>query len=139
MWSPLAGGLLSGKYRRGGQASEGRHLTEWSEPPVRDEEKLYDTVETVVDIASAHGASPAQVSLAYLLAKPAVTSLVVGARRDEQLADNLGAAQLALSSEDVDRLDKVRAPGLIYPHWHQAANAAGRFGAPDRALHDPAR
>ncbi|WP_030910469.1 aldo/keto reductase [Streptomyces sp. NRRL F-5126] len=139
VWSPLAGGLLSGKYRRGQQASEGRHLTEWSEPPVRDEEKLYDTIETVVDIASAHGASPARISLAYLLAKPGVTSLVIGARKDEQLADNLGAAEVALSREDVDRLDKVSAPDLIYPHWHQADSASERFGAPDRALHGPAR
>ncbi|MCA1221068.1 aldo/keto reductase [Streptomyces sp. 8L] len=139
VWSPLAGGLLSGKYRRGQQASEGRHLTEWSEPPVRDEEKLYDTIETVVDIASAHGVAPAQVSLAYLLAKPAVTSLVIGARTDEQLAGNLGAAEVFLSPEDVDRLDKVSAPELIYPHWHQAAAASDRFGAPDRALHGPAR
>ncbi|MEW2545177.1 aldo/keto reductase [Streptomyces sp. NPDC047002] len=139
VWSPLAGGLLSGKYRRGQQASEGRHLTEWSEPPVRDEEKLYDTIETVVDIASAHGASPAQISLAYLLAKPAVTTLVVGARKDEQLADNLGAAEVALSAEDVDRLDRVSAPYLIYPHWHQAAAASDRFGAPDLALHGRAR
>jgi aryl-alcohol dehydrogenase-like predicted oxidoreductase len=139
VWSPLAGGLLSGKYRRGQEVSESRHLTDWSEPPVRDEEKLYDTIETIVDIASAHGVSPAQVSLAYLLRKPAVTSLVIGARKDEQLADNLGAAEVALSSEDVDRLDRVSAPAMIYPHWHQAGNAADRFGAPDMALHGPAR
>lgn len=139
VWSPLAGGLLSGKYRRGQQASEGRHLTEWSEPPVRDEGKLYDTIDAVVDIASAHGASAAQVSLAYLLAKPGVTSLIIGARKDEQLADNLGAVDVHLTQEDVDRLDKVSAPDLIYPHWHQAALASARFGVPDLALHRPAR
>ncbi|MFE2448175.1 aldo/keto reductase [Streptomyces sp. NPDC021218] len=139
VWSPLAGGLLSGKYRRGQQASDGRHLTEWSEPPVRDEDKLYDTIETVVDIASVHGASPAQVSLAYLLAKPGVTSVIVGARKDEQLADNLGAVDVHLSSEDLDRLDKVSAPDLIYPHWHQANLASSRFSEPDLALHRPAR
>jgi aryl-alcohol dehydrogenase-like predicted oxidoreductase len=59
VWSPLGGGLLSGKYRRGQQAADGRHLTEWSEPPVRDENKLYDTIETVVEIAATHHASPA--------------------------------------------------------------------------------
>jgi aryl-alcohol dehydrogenase-like predicted oxidoreductase len=139
VWSPLAGGLLSGKYRRGQQASDGRHLTDWNEPPVRDEDKLYDTIETVVDIASAHSASPAQISLAYLLAKPAVTSVIIGARKDEQLADNLGAAEVTLTSEDIDRLDKVSAPELIYPHWHQSRLAASRFGAPDLALHRPAR
>lgn len=139
VWSPLAGGLLSGKYRRGQQAGEGRHLTEWSEPPVRDEDKLYDTIEIVVDIASAHGASPAQVSLAYLLAKPGVTSVVVGARKDEQLADNLGAVDVRLSAEDIDRLDRVSAPDLIYPHWHQASLVSGRLSEPDLALHRPAR
>ncbi len=135
VWSPLAGGLLSGKYRRGQQASNGRHLTEWSEPPVRDEEKLYDTIETVVDIAHSHGASPAQISLAYLLRKPAVTSLVIGARTDDQLRDNLGAAEIELGDEEYERLDEVSAPWLIYPHWHQAATASDRFGTPDRALH----
>jgi len=139
VWSPLAGGLLSGKYRRGQQPAEGRHLTEWSEPPVRDEDKLYDTIETVVDIASAHGVSPAQVSLAYLLAKPGVTTVVVGARKEEQLADNLGAADLTLTAEDIDRLDKVSAPDLVYPHWHQANLANRRFGPADLALHRAAR
>ncbi|MFC3574125.1 aldo/keto reductase [Streptomyces yaanensis] len=139
VWSPLAGGLLSGKYRRGQEASDGRHLTEWSEPPVRDEDKLYDTIETAVDIASAHQASPAQVSLAYLLAKPGVTSVIVGARKDEQLADNLGAINLQLTNEDIDRLDKVSAPDLIYPHWHQANLVSNRFSEADLALHRPAR
>jgi aryl-alcohol dehydrogenase-like predicted oxidoreductase len=139
VWSPLAGGLLSGKYRRGQNASDGRHLTEWSEPPVRNEDKLYDTIETVVDIASAHHASPAQVSLAYLLAKPGVTSVIVGARKDEQLADNLGAVNVQLADEDIDRLDKVSAPDLIYPYWHQANLVSNRFSEADLALYRPAR
>ncbi|MGP3976211.1 aldo/keto reductase [Streptomyces sp. 8N114] len=139
VWSPLAGGLLSGKYRRGQQADGGRHLTDWDEPPVRDEEKLYDTIGTVVDIAAAHGVSPAQVSLAYLLAQPGVTTLVMGARNDEQLRDNLGAVDVRLDAADLERLDKVSAPELIYPHWHQARLAADRFGTPDRALHRHSR
>jgi aryl-alcohol dehydrogenase-like predicted oxidoreductase len=135
VWSPLAGGLLSGKYRRGQQAAEGRHLGEWDEPPVRDEDKLYDTIETVVEIAQGHGVSPAQVSLAWLLAKPAVTTLIVGARRDDQLRDNLGAAELTLSPDEIAALDQVSRPELVYPHWHQARTAADRFGPADRALH----
>ncbi|MFF2426836.1 aldo/keto reductase [Streptomyces mirabilis] len=111
VWSPLAGGLVSGKYRRDQQPENGRHLTEWSEPPVRDEDKLYDTVDVLVEVASVRGVSPAQVALAYLLAKPGVTSVIVGARRDEQLADNLGAADVHLTREDLDRLDKVRRGG----------------------------
>ncbi|MBK0866797.1 aldo/keto reductase [Saccharopolyspora sp. HNM0986] len=136
VWSPLAGGLLSGKYRRGQQAAEGRHLSEeWSEPPVRDEDKLYDTIEVIVDIAAGHGVSPAQISLAYLLHKPGVTSLVIGARKDEQLQDNLAAAEVRLGRDELARLDEVSKPWLVYPHWHQANTATDRFGAPDRALH----
>lgn len=74
VWSPIAGGLLSGKYRRGVEAPAGsRHLTEWSEPPVHDEDKLYDTIETLVEIGKAHEVSAARVALAYTIAKPAVT------------------------------------------------------------------
>jgi aryl-alcohol dehydrogenase-like predicted oxidoreductase len=138
VWSPLAGGLLSGKYRRDQRPQDGtRHLTDWNEPPVRDENALYDIVDEVVSIAGEHGASPAQVSLAYLLGRPAVTSLVVGARTDEQLADNLGAADLRLSDEDRQRLDKVSAPPLLYPYWHQAKTAADRLGPADLTLLGP--
>lgn len=136
VWSPLAGGLVSGKYRRSGSPSSGTRQVSgtWSEPPVRDQEKLYDTVEVLVDIASSHGASPAQVALAWLLGRPAVTSLIIGARDDEQLADNLGAASLVLSDDERTALDKVSAPELVYPYWHQANTARDRLGAADLAL-----
>ncbi len=138
VWSPLAGGLLSGKYRRGEDAPEGtRRLAGWNEPPVRDEEKLYDTVDELVAIAKERGVSPAQVALAWLLRKPAITSAVVGARTNEQLADNLRAAELGLSDDEVARLDRVSAPPLLYPYWHQANTAADRLGAPDLALLGP--
>ena len=138
VWSPLAGGLMSGKYRRGQQAPEGsRHLSDWNEPPVRDEDKLYDTVEEVVRIAEGHGVSPAQVALAYLLGRPAITSLVVGARTEEQLADNLKAAELTLSAEERARLDEVSALPLIYPYWHQAKTAADRLSPADLSLLGP--
>ena len=79
VWSPIAGGLLSGKYRRGVEAPAGsRHLGEWDEPPVYDQEKLYDIVEALVEVGEAHGVSAARVALAWLLARPAVTSLIVG-------------------------------------------------------------
>ncbi len=136
VWSPLAGGLLSGKYRRGSSPSgQARQLSgEWHEPPVRDQEKLYDTIEALVDVAGAHQASPAQVALAWLLGRPAVASLIIGARTDEQLRDNLGAAALALTADEREALDKVSAPDLIYPHWHQLATAADHLGAADLAL-----
>jgi aryl-alcohol dehydrogenase-like predicted oxidoreductase len=136
VWSPLAGGLLSGKYRRSGSPESGTRQVSgtWSEPPVRDQEKLYDTIEVLVDIAGSHGASPAQVALAWLLTRPAVTSLVIGARTDEQLQDNLGAADLVLSTDERAALDKVSLPDLVYPHWHQLATAKDRFGPADLAL-----
>ena len=136
VWSPLAGGLLSGKFRRdAAQPENSRHLSEeWNEPPVRDEDQLYDIIEVLLDIAGAHQVSAAQVALAWLLSRPAVTSLVIGARTDEQLADNLASADLVLSHDEREALDKVSAPELIYPHWHQLYTASDRLGDPDLAL-----
>jgi aryl-alcohol dehydrogenase-like predicted oxidoreductase len=138
VWSPLAGGLLSGKYRRGQQAPAGsRQLSDWNEPPVYDQEKLYDTVEVLAGIGADRGVSAAQVALAYLLGRPAVTSLVIGARTGEQLADNLAAADLKLSDEERGRLDAVSAPTLLYPYWHQAKTASDRLSAADLTLLGP--
>jgi aryl-alcohol dehydrogenase-like predicted oxidoreductase len=138
VWSPLAGGLLSGKYRRDRQPPAGsRQLTDWNEPPVRDQEALYDTVDALVAIATERGVSPAQVALAYLLGKPAVTSLVIGARTSAQLADNLSAADLALTAEERAQLDKVSQPPLIYPYWHQAKTASDRLSPADLTLLGP--
>jgi len=137
VWSPLAGGLLSGKYRRQGPgAPEGsRHVSgEWHEPPIYDKDKLYDTIELLGEIASARGVPVPQVALAYLLRKPGVTSVVIGARTEEQLAENLPAAELALTDEEMSQLDAVSAQHLRYPYWHQAANAADRLSAADLSL-----
>jgi aryl-alcohol dehydrogenase-like predicted oxidoreductase len=138
IWSPLAGGLLSGKYRRGEQPPAGsRHASEWDEPPVYDEDKLYDTVEVLVEIADGHGVSPARAALAWLLARPGVTTVIVGARTDEQLADNLAAAELSLSDDELARLEEVSRPPLIYPFWHQRKTAADRLSAADLSLLGP--
>jgi aryl-alcohol dehydrogenase-like predicted oxidoreductase len=135
VWSPLAGGLMSGKYRRGQPQPEGsRHLTEWGEPPVRDIEAVYDVVEALVEVGEDHGVSAAQVALAWLLRRPAVTSLIVGARTTEQLEDNLAAASLALTDEQVDRIERVSRQPLLYPYWHQLKTASDRFSAADRSL-----
>jgi aryl-alcohol dehydrogenase-like predicted oxidoreductase len=135
VWSPLAGGLLSGKYRRGQEGPEGsRHLTDWNEPPVRDEDQLYDIVDALVEIAEAHDVSPAQVALAWTLGRPGVASVVVGARTEEQLADNLGAADLTLDDDERTRLDELSAPPLLYPYWHQAKTASDRLGEADLTL-----
>jgi aryl-alcohol dehydrogenase-like predicted oxidoreductase len=138
IWSPLAGGLLSGKYRRNQAAPEGSRLAgEWSEPPVYDEDKLYDTVDVLIEIAGGHGVSPARVALAWLLTRPGVTTVIVGARTDEQLADNLEAAELQLSADERSRLEAVSRPPLIYPHWHQRASASERLSAADLSLLEP--
>jgi aryl-alcohol dehydrogenase-like predicted oxidoreductase len=138
VWSPLAGGLLTGKYRRDRQAPAGsRQLTDWNEPPVYDQEGLYDIVEILVGIGEERGVSAAQVALAYILGKPAVTSLVIGARTAEQLADNLAAASLSLTDAERARLDKASAPPLIYPYWHQANTASDRLSPADLTLLGP--
>jgi aryl-alcohol dehydrogenase-like predicted oxidoreductase len=138
VWGPLAGGLLSGKYRRGEPHPPGsRHLNEWGEPPIRDEGRLYDIVEVLVAIAAERGVSAAQVALAWLLGRPGVCTLVIGARNEEQLAGNLGAVELKLSDGERARLDKVSAPPLLYPYWHQARTSADRLGAADLTLLGP--
>jgi aryl-alcohol dehydrogenase-like predicted oxidoreductase len=138
VWSPIAGGLLSGKYRRGQEAPAGsRHLSEWSEPPVHDEDKLYATIETLVETGSARGVSAAQIALAYTMAKPAVTSVIVGARTEEQLADNLAAADIQLSDDEIARLDAVSAEPLRYPYWHHANTSADRLSPADLSLLGP--
>jgi aryl-alcohol dehydrogenase-like predicted oxidoreductase len=138
IWSPLAGGLLSGKYRRDQPAPAGsRHATDWDEPPVYDEDKLWDTVDALIEVAEEHGVSAAQVALAWLLRRPAVTSLIVGARTEEQLRDNLAAINLQLSAEEHQRLERVSRPTLIYPFWHQRKTAADRLGIGDLSLITP--
>ena len=138
VWSPLAGGLLTGKYRRDQQPPGGsRQLTDWDEPPVYDRGKLYDIVDVLVGIGEQRGVPAAQVALAYTLGKPAVTSLVIGARTSEQLADNLAAADLTLTADERAQLDKASAPPLIYPYWHQAKTARDRLSPADLTLLGP--
>jgi aryl-alcohol dehydrogenase-like predicted oxidoreductase len=138
VWSPLGGGLLSGKYRRGQDAPEGsRHFDGWDEPPVYDEDKLYDTIDVLVEIADGHGVSAAQVALAWLLGRPTISSVIIGARTDEQLADNLKAADLQLTDEEHTRLEEVSRPPLLYPYWHQRKSASARLSAADLTLLGP--
>jgi aryl-alcohol dehydrogenase-like predicted oxidoreductase len=138
VWSPLAGGLLSGKHRRGQDGPAGtRQLAGWDEPPVYDEDKLYDTIEVLVEIADGHDVSAAQVALAWLLGRPTISSVIVGARTDEQLADNLKSAELALTDEERSRLEEVSRPPLLYPYWHQRKTAAARLSEADLTLLAP--
>lgn len=134
VWSPLAGGLLSGKHRRG-QSAEGSRLTAgWTEPPIRDEDRLWRIVDVLVAIGEGRGVSAAQVALAWLLGRPAVASLVIGGRREDQFRDNIAAASLKLTAEERQRLDEVSRPPVLYPYWHQYNTARDRFGAADRVI-----
>jgi aryl-alcohol dehydrogenase-like predicted oxidoreductase len=138
IWSPLAGGLLSGKYRRGKAPEEGgRHLNDWHEPPIADEKRLYDTIEVLIEIAEPRGISAAEMALAWLLGRPGVCSVIVGARTEEQLRANLRAGELVLTPEERARLDEVSQQRLLYPYWHQCRTAAARLGPPDLSLIGP--
>jgi aryl-alcohol dehydrogenase-like predicted oxidoreductase len=115
IWSPLAGGFLTGKYTRDDPTGEGGRRAAFSVPPI-DLERSYDAVETMRAIADAHGVPVAHVAYAWLLAKPEVSSVIVGASRPDQLADNLAAADLTLTDTELAALDAVDPPPPLYPH-----------------------
>ena len=136
VWSPLAAGLLTGKHRRGAEAPEGsRQAAGWDEPPIRDPGRLWRIVDTAMEIAAAHSVSAAQVALAWLLTRPAVTSLVVGGRTEAQFTANFAAVDLKLSEDELQRLNDASRLPLVYPYWHQHNFARPRFSEADRALH----
>ena len=138
VWSPIAGGLLSGKHRRNKQAPEDtRQFAGWKEPPIYDEAKLWDIVDAVVAIADARGVSGAQVALAWLLGRPGVSSVIIGGRTEAHFEDNLAAAELKLTGEERKRLDEISQPPLLYPYWHQSWTARDRLGTADLALLAP--
>ena len=130
VWSPLAGGLLSGKYERGA-AGEGRRAA-FDFPPV-DLERAWACIDVLREVARKHEASMATVALAYVLAKPFVMSVIIGAKRIDQLDQNLAAAKLALDAEDLRRLDEVSALPAEYPGWMLERQATGRVPAPFKA------
>lgn len=136
VWSPLAAGLLTGKHRRGAQAPEGsRQAAGWNEPPIRDTERLWNIVDTLVEIAEEHQVEAAQIALAWLLTRPAISSLVVGGRSAEQFEQNFKALDVNLNDEQLQRLNDVSRLPLIYPYWHQHNFARDRFTEADQALH----
>lgn len=116
VWSPLAGGLLSGKYGREQQAEAGSRRMAFDFPPV-DKNRAWDCVDVMRPIAQAHGVSVAQVALGWLLHQPQVTSVIVGARRPEQLADNIGATRVKLGAGELAQLDTASRLQPEYPGW----------------------
>jgi aryl-alcohol dehydrogenase-like predicted oxidoreductase len=133
IWSPLVAGLLTGKHTREGFAEGSRQANGWTEPPIRDWDRLWNIVDVLREVAGDR--SVAQVALAWLLQRPAVATLVVGGRTEVQFAETLGAVDLSLTRDEVARLDAVSRPPLIYPYWHQNQFAQPRFSKADWALH----
>jgi aryl-alcohol dehydrogenase-like predicted oxidoreductase len=131
VWSPLSGGFLSGKFRRGEPMPEGTRFAVQGDQGRFDLERAYDVIDVVRAIADDHGVSPAQVALNWLVRRAGVSSVIIGARTAEQLADNLGAACWALSDQELQQLNDLTQPRMIYPYWHQQFSAAGRLGPAD--------
>ncbi len=116
VWSPLAGGLLSGKYSRENQKPENSRRSAFDFPIV-DKERAWRILDVLRPIAKAHQTSVATVALAWILAKPFVTSVIIGAKRVDQLQQNLAAVDLKLSAEEMTQLDEVSALPPEYPGW----------------------
>jgi aryl-alcohol dehydrogenase-like predicted oxidoreductase len=131
VFSPLAGGLLSGKFSRTNQKPADSRRTEYDFPIV-DKERTWKILDVIAPIAKAHGCSPARVSNAWLLAKPVVTSVIIGAKRLEQLQDNLAAVELTLNPDELRQLDEVSALPPEYPGWVLPLQGADRLGPVDR-------
>src|SRR6202790_131108 len=131
VWSPLAGDLLSGKFSRTNQKAANSRRTEYDFPIV-DKERTWKILDVMAPIAKAHGCSPARLSLAWLLSKPVVTSVIIGAKRLDQLQDNLAAVELTLTQDELRQLDEVSALPPEYPGWVLPLQGADRLGSADR-------
>ncbi|MGI4757635.1 MAG: aldo/keto reductase [Janthinobacterium lividum] len=126
VWSPLAGGLLSGKFSRDNQKPEGNRRSEFDFPIV-DKERAWRILDVMKPIADTHGCSSARVALAWLLHQPVVTSVIIGAKRLDQLTDNLAAVDLKLTAEDLKQLDDASRLPPEYPGWMLPFQGASRL------------
>jgi aryl-alcohol dehydrogenase-like predicted oxidoreductase len=132
VWSPLAWGRLTGKIRRGQPLPEGSRLHQTSEygPPV-DGEKLYDIVDALDQVAQETGKTVPQIALNWLIGRPTVASVIIGARNEEQLRQNLGAVGWSLSKEQLETLDKASAVAAPYPYFpYQRQEGFARLNPP---------
>jgi aryl-alcohol dehydrogenase-like predicted oxidoreductase len=127
VWSPLAGGLLSGKFSRENQKPEGSRRSEFDFPLV-DKESVWRILDIMRPIGEAHGCSPARIALAWLLHQSAVTSVIIGAKHTDQLRDNLASVDVKLSPEELQQLDQVSQLPPEYPGWMLPVQGAGRLG-----------
>jgi aryl-alcohol dehydrogenase-like predicted oxidoreductase len=133
VWSPLAGGLLSGKFSRENQKPEGSRRSEFDFPVV-DKERTWKILDAMAPIAKAHGCSAARISLAWLLAKPVATSVIIGAKRLDQLQDNIAAVDLKLTTEETKKLDEVSALPPEYPGWMLPFQGSNRLAPTPRPI-----
>src|SRR5271170_1154133 len=131
VWSPLAGGLLSGKFSRT-QLKPADSRRSGFDFPIVDKERTWKILDVMAPIAKAHECSAARVSLAWLLAKPVVTSIIIGAKRLDQLQDNLAAAELTLTQDELKQLDDVSVLPPEYPGWMLPFQGADRLEPVDR-------
>src|SRR6202007_903448 len=127
VWSPLAGGLLSGKFSRTNQKPADSRRSDFDFPLV-DKERTWKILDVMAPIAKSRGCTPARLSLAWLLAKPVVTSVIIGAKRLDQLQDNLAAMEIQLAEEEIKQLDEGSELPPEYPGWMLAVQSAGRLG-----------
>ncbi|MGE0717149.1 MAG: aldo/keto reductase [Alphaproteobacteria bacterium] len=133
VWSPLAGGRLSGKMGRNRRMPEGTRYSQiGAMGPEFPEEQFYDIIQTLEDIAGEIGRSVPQVALNWVLCRPTVATVIVGARNEAQLRENLGAVDFKLTAEQVERLDKVSGRPPVYPYWHQRRTSNDRNPPPTR-------
>jgi aryl-alcohol dehydrogenase-like predicted oxidoreductase len=126
VWSPLAGGLLSGKFSRDNQKPEGSRRSEFDFPVV-DKERAWRILDVIRPIAAAHDCSPARIGIAWLLHQPVVTSVLIGAKRTEQLEDNLAAVDVKLTVEEMEQLNKISQLPPEYPGWMLPFQTANRL------------
>ncbi len=125
VWSPLAGGLLSGKFSRGGQGPPGARRASFDFPPV-NKERAFDCIDAMKKVGDARGVSVAQVALGWLLSKSHVSTIIIGAKNEEQLKDNLAVTKLDLTAQEVAALDDVSALPREYPGWMLEQQGSGR-------------
>jgi aryl-alcohol dehydrogenase-like predicted oxidoreductase len=127
VWSPLAGGLLSGKFSREGDGPEGTRRASFDFPPV-DKDRAFRVVDVMRSIAGEKGTTVPRVALSWILHQKFVSTVIIGAKSEEQLRDNLGATEVALSTEELARLDEVSALPPEYPGWMIARQSSERVG-----------
>ena len=127
-WSPLSGGFLTGKYRRDNPNPEGARRSGFQFPPI-DEERGFEAIDALDQIAKTRNVSIAQIALAWLLAQSGVTSIIIGANKMSQLEDNLKAADLELSPAEIEQLSQTTLPKTLYPQWMIERQNAARVPA----------